>query len=210
MKTLLFILAVTWCAMAQTASHENMVTDRGRTRPADETQTLDRGRLGRHGAMPPGPVMWNGTLVDAGCRDRSSLNLDRAPKPGPAPVAQPAATPHGITVDPSTLDAERADIMPHQVPDLISRQPDPACAITGDTRAFALLLDSGRLVDLDEGGNTFAGEAVQASAAGRAMLAGFGPGLKPRVAIEGRLRGDRLLVERLGSLSAGLGGAAGR
>ena len=62
-------------AAAQSGANANMVRDRGSTRPSDQTQTLDRGRLGHQDAMPPGPLTFTGMLVDAGCRDRSSLNL---------------------------------------------------------------------------------------------------------------------------------------
>jgi len=212
MKTLPCIVLLTAYALAQSASHEQMVTDRDQTRPADETQTLDRGRPA-HKELP-GSLTWNGTLVDAGCRDRTNLNLHQAPEPGPAPVpsAQPAneISAHGITVNRKTLAAERSDITPHQVPDMISREADPTCAITGGTRAFALLLDSGRLVNLNEGGNTLAIEALQSSAAGWALLAGTGAGLKPRVTVEGRLRDDRILVDKFGPLQVGRGSPAGR
>jgi hypothetical protein len=202
MKTLpLCIVLVTLSAAAQSGANANMIRDRGATRPADQTQTLDRGRLGHQDAMPAGPLTFTGMLVDAGCRDRSSRNLRQPSQPLAALTAppMPGAAFTGITVDQKTLDAERSGIMEHQVPDMLSRQPDMACSITGDTRAFALLLDNGRLLDLDEGGNTFAGVALQASEPGRAMMAGFGRGLKPRVVIEGSVRGDRLIVGKLGS-----------
>jgi hypothetical protein len=196
------IVFVTLSAAAQSGANANMVRDRGSTRPADQTQTLNRGRLGHQDFMPPGPLAFTGMLVDAACRDRSNGNLRQPALPTAALTApaMPGAPFTGITVDPKTLEAERSGIMEHQVPDTLSRQPDVACAVTGDTRAFALLLNNGRLLDLDEGGNTFAGVALQANAAGRALLAGLGGSLKPRVVIQGSVRGDRLIVEKLGSL----------
>jgi len=195
------IVLLALSAAAQSGANANMVRDRGSTRPSDQTQTLDRGRRGHQDAMPPGPLTFTGMLVDAGCRDRSSLNLRQPPAPISAFTApvDPATAFTGVTVDPKTLDAERSGIMEHQVPDLLSRQTDVACAVTGDTRAFALLLDNGRLLDLNEGGNTLASVAVQANEAGRAMLSGFGRSLKPRVVIQGSVRGDRLLVEKFAS-----------
>jgi hypothetical protein len=165
---------------------------------------------------------FRGTLVDAGCRDFSTYNLSRSPvslagsTPAQTPQAmagakstnakQPGAAPNGgadssgprtasgITVDAQTLAAERTDVMPHQVPDLMSRQSDPTCAVRANTRAYALLLPNGRLLDLDEGGNTFANVAVDGSSAGRAMLAGQAPGMKPQTVVKGRLMGDKIVA----------------
>ncbi len=177
------------------------------------------------GAPPPsGPVVLMGTLVDAGCQNRSAENLASAPMQlsteQPAEPAEEEAsektqraqmpfagqnvqpesatsTTSGITVDKQTLDAERADVVAHQVPDLYSRQPDDSCAITGDTKAFALLLSNGRLLNLDEGGNTWAFQAVQSTDAGRAVLSGTGSPFKPRATVKGEIWADQLLVESL-------------
>jgi hypothetical protein len=177
------------------------------------------------GAPPPsGPVVLTGTLVDAGCQNRSAENLASAPMQlnvtQPAEPAEEEAfektqrtqlpfagqnvlpesattTASGITVDKATLDAERADVVSHQVPDLYSRQPDDSCAITGDTKAFALLLSNGRLLNLDEGGNTWAFQAVQSTDAGRAVLSGTGSPFKPRATVKGEIWADQLLVESL-------------
>jgi hypothetical protein len=200
MKHLPWCILLVTCAFAQKpGANENMIRDRGQTRPADQTQTLDRGRLGHQDVMPPGPLTLTGILVDASCRDRSSQNLGNPPRAlepfSPAPEA--AVSAKGITVDLKTLQDERSGIMEHQEADLVGRQPDPTCAITGNTHAFALLMDNGRLLDLGEGGNTLASVAIHSSAAGRALLAGSGGGLKPRVTIEGSIRGDRLLVDKL-------------
>lgn len=191
-------------ASAQSTGKQNMVRYRGQTRTQDETQTLDRGRMGSEDAVPPNPIVLRGVLVDAGCRNRSASNLKKTPQPvvgsGGGPSGQNASaslSAQGITVDQRTADAERADILVHQVPDLRTRQDDPTCAITGNTRGFALLMDNGRFLDLDEGGNSMAVEAVQGHAAGRKMLNGFGPGIKPRAAIRARIHGDRAVVEEL-------------
>ena len=154
-----------------------------------------------------------GVLFDAGCKDRSALNLSSPPETLSA--AKPAETAaesqakakntgavssHGINVDAKTIAAERADVLPHQVADLRTRQADPTCALTGSTVGYSLLLDDGRILNLDEGGNTMANEAVVLSKEGRAMLNGSGYGFKPRVRVVGRVRGDRVIVERLAFL----------
>ena len=135
--------------------------------------------------------------MDAGCRDRSQGNLlsppiginqDAPSEPAKQAAAQDAARagigfatgkaePHaagtsasGITVDQQTLEREQADVLMHQMRDLNSRQPDMACGVTGDTKAFAVLTNSGRLLDLDDGGNTWAWQAVQSTDAGRQLL----------------------------------------
>jgi len=141
--------------------------------------------------------VFRGVLLDAGCRDFSSHNLSKAP----ARVTNDgsienntARTASGVTVDAQALAAQRADVLPHQVADLLSRQSDPTCAIKGNTRAYALLLENGRLLDLDDGGNTYATAAVEGSTEGRAMLTGQAPGFKPRAIVKGRLQGDKILA----------------
>jgi hypothetical protein len=179
----------------------------------------------RVGAEPPtGPVTFTGTLVDAGCHNRWQDNLASQPAPlkqsAPAETPQeeafentqrtqtgfagkdvepqpPGVTAFGITVDKQTLDQEQSEVLPHQVPDLYSRQRDNSCGITGDTTAFAVLTDKGQLVDLDEGGNTWAWQAVQSTAGGRDMLEGKGAAVKPRVTVKGQLWADTLVVESL-------------
>jgi hypothetical protein len=103
----------------------------------------------------------------------------------------------GVTVDADTLQKERSDIMAHQVPDLRMRQPDATCAITGGTRSFAVLMDNGRLLNLDEGGNTLATQSLLADPEGRALYNGTGPAVKPRVVIQGRIHGDKLIVDQV-------------
>lgn len=181
----------------QKTNKENMVHDRGQTPVRRETA----------------PLAVTGMLFDAGCKDRSSLNLSTPAESlaGAMPVETPAesqaaaraknsgsaASAHGISVDAKTLTAERSDIVSHQVPDLTTRQADPSCAVTGGTSGYAVRLDDGRILNLDEGGNTFAADAVLASKNGRAMLNGAAYGFKPRVKISGRVRGDRLIVEQI-------------
>ena len=167
-------LAMTLCAYGQAANRETPAT---------------------------GNTVWNGTLVDAECRDRTTFNLRQPASPASStPLAAPntgASSAAGVTVSAEALASQRGDIMDHQVADLRTRQSDSTCAITGNTRSFALLTDSGRLLNLDEGGNTFAIVAAQATEAGRAVLAGRGPGFKPRVTLEGRPQNDRLAATRL-------------
>ncbi|HEY9141170.1 MAG TPA: hypothetical protein VIN93_09775, partial [Bryobacteraceae bacterium] len=148
-----------------------------------------------------GATIFRGILIDAGCRDFSRYNLHLSPQALLAPAqetnakaASSGTTASGITVDARTLDSERADAMPHQIADLVSRQSDPTCAIKGNTHAYALLLADGRVADLDEGGNTFADAAVRADPQGRAMLAGQGPGLKPTVTVTGHAQGSRIVA----------------
>jgi len=171
-----------------------------------------------------GPLTLSGTLVDAGCQNRSAENLASPPMPlntvSPAEPPQEQAssnsaraqlgfanreveppsapvTASGITVDKQTLDSEREDIVSHQSKDLFTRQPDDSCAISGDTKAFALLTDKGRLLNLDGGGNTWAWQAVQSTDAGRANLNGTGPAFKPHVTVKGQIWADQLIVQSL-------------
>ena len=196
----------------------------GKVHVADERQTLDRGRIGRQESMPYGPLTLRGILVDAGCRDRSQLNLESPSLPldqrGPAEPPKESATENadraklgyataqsqprnppvsafGITVDSKTLDTERSDVLQLQVPDRIARQEDPACGITGHTSSFAFLMDNGRLLNLDSGGSVWAWQAVQATSTGQAMLNGKGPAVKPRATITGTIDGDGLIVKQL-------------
>jgi hypothetical protein len=213
MKTLFRIAApLALTAMAAIAQNANQVKDRDAT------------------ALQAGPaptVTLYGTLVDAGCRNRTALNLKQTPETfvaaAPAqtaaeaqsggqmrtaqgyqnpnaPAQQPntPVTVNGIAVDAKTLAAERHDILEHQVPDLRSRQMDPTCAITAATHSFAVVLDdNGRMLNLDEGGNTFANEAVQGSAVGRTMMKGDGGGFKPQAMIKGNIHADRVVVQTL-------------
>jgi hypothetical protein len=192
----------------------------GQDRPVNNSLYLGPGASG----PPSGPVEITGILVDAGCSDRSQENLARTPAQmnltAPAVSSEqqqamneqraktafaskdvqpqpPGIQAHGITVDKDTLAQEQADVLQHQVRDLYSRQPDDSCGITGDTKAFALLTGKGRLLNLDEGGNTWAAQAVQSSEEGHALLNGMGSAFKPRVTIKGEIYADQLVVDRL-------------
>ncbi|HLI83334.1 MAG TPA: hypothetical protein VKV17_05415 [Bryobacteraceae bacterium] len=191
----------------------------GTDRPVNNNLYLGPGAAG----PPTGPVEISGILVDAGCADRSQENLVRTPAPlnftapaeypeeaqamneqrtktgfaGKAEPQSPAVQASGISVDQKTLAQEQADVLEHQARDLYSRQPDNSCGITADTSSFALLTDQGRLLNLDQGGNTWAWQAVQSTAEGRALLNGMGPSFKPRVTIKGEVVADRLVVEHL-------------
>ena len=152
-----------------------------------------------------------GYLIDAGCQDRSLWNMKRPPEqpaaamaPLPSPEAKQgtrggqASQSSGVSVDSKTIDTERQDINPvTNRPDTPSRISDPTCAIKANTRAYAVLLGDGRLLDLDEGGNTYAALAVQHSKQGRAMINGQGPGFKPQVTITGVVQGDRLFTNEV-------------
>jgi hypothetical protein len=149
---------------------------------------------------------FQGVLIDAGCRDRSVWNMKRPPEPldvAIAPTGQgtqggEATRSQGVSVDASTINAERSDVTPVLVnADSAVRQSDPTCAIKGNTRAFALLLNDGRLLDLDEAGNTYATAMVSATPQGRAMLSGKAGGFKPRVSIVGWVQQDRLFTQDL-------------
>ncbi|HEX3877929.1 MAG TPA: hypothetical protein VHW24_13145 [Bryobacteraceae bacterium] len=182
------------------------------------------------GATPqasPGPIVTlTGTLVDAGCRNRSALNMSLPAVPfsaaapaqtsaeiqagsqmragqgyqnssQPAQQQNPQVSASGVTVDSKTLASERSDVLEHQVPDLHARQMDPTCAITGNSHGFSLVLTDGRMLNLDDGGDSYATVAIQGSTAGRAMLNGNGGGIKPQAAIKGRIRDDQILVQSL-------------
>jgi hypothetical protein len=174
----------------------------------ETSQTSVAGRRANQLTVPAGQATVHGILIDGGCRDRDSMNLGLPPEDlQQAAPAQPAGASQnnppvagavsakGISVDSTTIDAERAGVMEAHVPGMFERQTDPTCAVTGNTTNFAVLSDNGRLLDLDQGGNTLALIAVQSTSAGRAMLNGQGPGLKPRVTVQGQLRGDRLVAK---------------
>lgn len=189
MKTRLQILAIAAAACLAAPAQT----------PAPAKQDQEHARAAAPSPDAPGTL--RGILIDAACRDLSRYNLRLAPQALPASAKEPdaksaggATTASGITVDARTLDAERADAMPHQTADLVSRQSDPTCAIKGGTHAYALLLPDGRVADLDEGGNTFADAAVKADPQGRAMLAGQGPGFKPMVTVSGHVQGSRIVA----------------
>lgn len=171
-------------------NNENQYRQRGQTRPADESQSWTRGRLGTQKPIPERSAEHTGILIDASCDDRTALNLSRAPE-------QPDLARPPSPNESKGSGSPPADALAHQTPDLIARQPDRSCSITGSTRGYALLTPDGRLLNLDEGGNTFVTQALFSNPAGRAMLNGSGPGLKPEVTLRGRVQGDRLIVEKI-------------
>jgi hypothetical protein len=194
------VLAIFVLVAGMSAQNKNMVRDRGQTPLQEDTQTLSRGRIGHQDPIPKGPLMVSGLLVDGSCEERSSLNLRQRPELAPAPLPkQPAGgiSAGGVSVDAQTLQRERGDVLAHQVPDLRMRETDPTCAITGSSRSFALLMDNGRLVNLDEGGNTLVVQYLQTDPAGRALLNGTGPAIKPRIMIRGRIYNSNLIVEKI-------------
>ena len=149
---------------------------------------------------------YQGLLIDAGCRDRSLWNMSKPPEPQSGAIAptgqgsEPAQANQasGISVDAGTIAKERSDITQVMINnDLAARQSDPTCAIKGNTRAFALLLHDGRLLDLDEAGNTYATALVSASKQGHDMLNGQGPGFKPRATVVGWEQGARVFTDKM-------------
>jgi hypothetical protein len=135
---------------------------------------------------------WSGTLLDAGCADRSVDNLRAQPTGALAVSNEPQKMPQGIRVAPGVVKAERARATLPDTPDHASRYSNAGCALTADTKAFMLLLPDDTLLNLDEGGNTLAFEAFQATPAGQAILNGKVGGLKPQATLIGIRAGDRL------------------
>jgi hypothetical protein len=139
---------------------------------------------------------WSGLMVDGGCRDRSPENLRTPPTDSLAVAAkEPAKPPKGITVAPQVLKAERGEATLPDTLDHASRYDSASCALTADTKAFAILLADGQLLDLDEGGNTLAFDAFQSTPAGAAILNGKVGGLKPQATVTGLTAGRRIKVQ---------------
>lgn len=175
-------LALTWISFASREGNPRQ--------PGDNRQTMDRTRLRPPPGMAEGVQTLRGVLVDAGCRNRDSFTLETTGERS----LPPAAGSQGV--------ARPADQIPEQVtenlvPDSASRQMDVGCAVTGATTAFAILLGNGQLKNLDEGGNTFAWEAVVATPEGQAVLEGRQSGVKRSAVLTGTLQGDRIMVESL-------------
>lgn len=190
----------------QITSQQNMVHDRGQTPALDAKQALTGFRAGPKARLRDRPLVFSGLLVDASCVERTPLDLRQPPesmaakRPAQPPENEGAAP--GLAVDTSIRAAEHADVDPHLVPDLVSRQRDPSCAISASTSSFALLTNENRLLNLDEGGNTLAAEALLSYPPARAMFNGAGPAVKPWTATQGFVSGDRLTVDRILELGA--------
>src|SRR5579872_2029424 len=86
---------------------------------------------------------WSGLLVDAGCLNRDPENLLMPPTQELATLRSPAKQAAGISVSPQVLKAERADVTLPDTPDHASRYSSASCAITADTKAFALFAGNG-------------------------------------------------------------------
>ena len=209
MKRLAFILlstAALFAQLGQKTSNENMVRSRGQTPVEDQRETMSRGRVGWQPMMPMGEVTVTGILIDGSCEDRTSLNLRSRPLPlPPAPPSQSsgAVAAAGISVNAQTVEREHADVTAHLVPDMRTRQEDPTCAVTASTSLYAVLTDSGRLLNLDQGGNTLMSQAISSDPRGRAMLNGQGPGIKPRITLKGRIFDDKVIVDSVVNVAAG-------
>ncbi len=172
-------------------------------RPTQMTvQERERGRVQTHGSTAAQTV--SGVLVDASCRDRTNLNLRQKPVTDIAGQKEsdkaPGSNTAGRTPAQDSSDEARQSAIAQMVPDALAREEDMTCAVTGGTTNYAILLDDGRLLNMDQGGNTLAAQAVQSTAAGRAMLNGAGPALKPRVKVLGRVGGGEIVVEKIESL----------
>lgn len=194
-----FVLAA-FSALVFGQTGQDRSRTRGQTATQDTRPPLERGSAGEKEVMARTPTQWRGLLVDAECPDRESRNLRQQPSTpqtkGPAPPAS-SANAGGVKVDQKTLNAERSDIMPHLTQDLASRQMDAHCAISGATRAFALFLPNGLLLNLDEGGNTKAASVFQNSPQGQAVLNGHSRSEKPIATVKGRRRDDSLVVNTI-------------
>jgi len=195
MKAILRIafLAMFGVTAAAQSNNPNQVRERGQV-PVREHVRVGQGKVSTAKTL-------SGVLVDASCPDRSAENLRLPPPPSPAQPAENSASRSvsaaGVTVDSKTAESERADAVAKQTPDLRTRQNDAGCAVTGATVTFAVLLDDGRLLNLDEGGNTMAAQAVNTSPAGKAMLEGKGSPFKPRVTLSGNAERDRIIVQKI-------------
>jgi hypothetical protein len=142
-------------------------------------------------------MTWSGVMVDAGCRDRSPENLLAPPVESPAVAKRPQAPAKGIAIAPQVLKAERGEATLPDTLDHASRYSSASCALTADTKAFALLLPDGLLLELDEGGNTLAFNAFQSTPAGQAILNGKVGGLKPLAKVSGLRAGSRIKVQSI-------------
>jgi hypothetical protein len=140
-------------------------------------------------------LTWLGVMVDAGCRDRSLENLLAPPTESLAVKSEPQKPARGITVSPQVLKAERADAILPDTLDHASRYSSASCALTADTKAFALVGPNGLLLELDEGGNTLAFDAFESTPAGAAILNGKVGGIKPVVKVTGLQAGRRIKVQ---------------
>jgi hypothetical protein len=136
---------------------------------------------------------WSGMLVDGGCHDLSLENLRSQPVDALAKAPPTTKENPGIAPPPKqVLQREQAEALRAHTPDHASRYSSAACAVTGDTTHFALLLGNGVLLILDEGGNTFAFDAFQNTQAGQEILNGKVGGWKPAAVVRGVRSGDRL------------------
>ena len=211
--------------LAQNVGSQDRSRTRGKTPTQTPQETVNRGRIGQQAAIPYGPQKFYGILVDAGCPERDAMTLQLRPVSPVAPApptagakgaAAPANGGNGINVSQQVLAAERGRVTWMETPDHLTRQMDPACGISGATKAFALFMPQGtwgKLVNLDEGGNTYAYEAFQATPQGQAILSGTGQPMKPVATVTGFRRGDKIIVSSVQlqspAVTAKLGNGAG-
>ena len=69
------------------------------------------------------------------------------------------------------------------------------CPVTGGTRAFALQVADGRLLDLGEAGTTFASAALNGSKDGRALINRLVYSIWPKATVKGYLHGSKIVVD---------------
>jgi hypothetical protein len=170
-------------------------------------------RLGYHDLLPAGdPQTWTGVLLDAGCPTREAFRPgqpspersdpqapDVPARPGGAAANAPreAAQTAAGEQTPGQGDTAPGDVLRLMVPDALGRQMDMSCAITGNTRGFAVWLPDGQVKRFDEGGNTRAITAFQGTTVGQAVLSGQAQGVHPRAEVSGRVQGDRIIVDAI-------------
>ena len=71
----------------------------------------------------------------------------------------------------------------------------PACPITEVTRAYALQLADGRLLDLGEAGTTFVGAALNGCKDTRPLINRIVYSIWPKATVKGRLHGSKIMVD---------------
>lgn len=174
-------------------SNPNQDRTRGQSHPPDESQSWTRGRLGTQAPLPGKAADFNGVLIDASCDDRTALNLAR---PVVADTAPAAPQPNAERSAPATQGTP-PEVTAQMTADAAARHSDRSCAVSAGTRGYAILTNEGRLLNLSEGGNTLVLQGLHGNTAGRAMLNGTGPAIKPHVTIRGRVQGDRLIVDKI-------------
>jgi hypothetical protein len=71
----------------------------------------------------------------------------------------------------------------------------PACPVTEVTRAYALQLADGRLLDLGEAGTTFVGAALNGCKDTRPLINRIVYTIWPKATVKGHLHGSKIMVD---------------